>query len=226
MPRLNEPLSQLSSEEQKIVKLHEQLEGRGNPAEQGLSDKPPFSKDQIVLVNNKPAYYINEKIVRDTIPNNNTDPWIAVKEYGALMYFEAHFDRNQVGLFVNFEGRNKSKVVLNDLLVIDMIRLGRGLTPGEITILPDGTSRDPAGTPDEFVPWVARAKRTIESDAISDTGQAFVIRYTPRYPIEYKSLNMTFRNKSGSPSLLLRAEVVRAQFLDASELTHYGYDRL
>lgn len=199
---------------------------RSQPPVTDKSYVPNYGADGIILVNGKPAWYMVNEFDRTTISMGKSDPFIAKKEYGAVLAFEFHFDRKQVGMMVDIKGRAGTIIHINDKLIIDLVRLGRGITPGEVKTLPDGTSPDPVCTPLDFYPYIARYKDTAETDAIGDFGAGFVMRYEPRYPIEYKDLTAWFNNPSGSDCLLVSGSFTRAVFLDEGEMTEYGFNRI
>ena len=70
-----------------------------------------------------------------------------------------------------------------------MIRRGRGLTPGDVEILPGGRSKDSAGTPRRYYPYISRYKDDELIDYLGDSRRFFTFVYEPAIPMPYSFVN-------------------------------------
>jgi hypothetical protein len=109
---------------------------------------------------------------------------------------EAVTSSPQVTIEVVIYGLGNSPNIINDYSIDEMIRRGRGLTPGEVEVLPGGRSKDPSGVPRRYYPYVARYKADTLIDHLGDTRAYFVFAYEPAVPLPYSSLIVNVKNTS------------------------------
>lgn len=117
---------------------------------------------------------------------------------GQIVSFECATNNENLTLEVFVYGDNISvKRTVNAFTMSELLRLGRGLTPGEVEITPDLRSKDPAGTKDDQYPWIARWKTDTSPDLITgDSRKYIVLRFTPVVYQPYRRLVVNLYNAS------------------------------
>lgn len=115
---------------------------------------------------------------------------------GALLGFEISTDLPDIIFQIYYYADNPSVVTyVNNFQMHELLSLGRGLTPGEVQILPNGQSQDIMGKSSNVYPWLARFKLDSVPDFTSQfasnsnfnsAAPVIVLRFEPSQPITYQ----------------------------------------
>lgn len=116
---------------------------------------------------------------------------------GQIVGFECATDNPELILQCVVFGDNVSvRRNINSFTMNELLRLGRGLTPGEVELNPDGRSKDPPGTKDDQYPWLSRWKIDTSPDSTLSDKQYIVCRFTPTVYQPYRRLVIHLFNSS------------------------------
>lgn len=116
---------------------------------------------------------------------------------GQIVAFEVATDNPDLILECFVYGDNISvKRIVNQFSMYELLRLGRGLTPGEVELNPDGRSKDPPGRKDDQYPWLARWKVDSGPDTTGSTKKYIVCRFTPSVYQPYRRMIVNLYNAS------------------------------
>ncbi len=143
------------------------------------------------------AKYIHDERINVTVLPFLTYPVTDEVEDGLLVGFEMATNKSEMLLQIVVYGDNSTTPrVINNLTINDLLRLGRGLTPGDAEKTPNGRSRDTMGQDNPLYPWVARWK---DDEFADDTGYAdkfFTMRFTPAVYVPYKRIVINVVNNN------------------------------
>ena len=117
-------------------------------------------------------------------------------EDGELLAIEAVTNSPLITVEVVVYGLGNSPNIINNYSINEMVRRGRGLTPGDVEILPGGRSKDSAGTPHRYYPFISRYKDDELVDYLGDERRIFTFTYEPAIPMPYSSLIINVKNTS------------------------------
>jgi hypothetical protein len=116
---------------------------------------------------------------------------------GQIVAFEVATDNTDLVMECFVYGDNISvKRIINAFTMNELLRLGRGLTPGEVEINPDLRSKDPPGIKDDQYPWLSRWKIDTGPDATGSTQKYIVCRFTPTVYQPYRRIIVNLYNSS------------------------------
>lgn len=116
---------------------------------------------------------------------------------GQVVAYEVATDTEDLIFECFVYGDNISvKRTINSFTMSELLRLGRGLTPGEIEITPDGQSKDPPGSKDDQYPWISRWKLDGSEDATGSEKKYIVSRFTPAVYQPYRRIIVNLFNAS------------------------------
>ena len=87
---------------------------------------------------------------------------------------------------------------VNQFTMYELLRLGRGLTPGDIELNPNGRGKDPHGTKDDQYPWISRWKVDSGFDETGSNKKYIVMRFTPTVYQPYRRLVVNLYNTSAT----------------------------
>ena len=141
-------------------------------------------------------YYVIEEISPIGLEPQAFEEVINEAEDGELLAIECVTNSPLITIEVVVYGLGNSPNIINNYSINEMIRRGRGLTPGEVETLPGGRSKDQTGTPRRYYPYVARYKDEELADYLGDERRWFVFVYEPAVPMPYSSLIINVKNTS------------------------------
>ena len=143
------------------------------------------------------AKYIHDERINVTVLPFLTYPVTDEVEDGLLVGFEMATNKSEMLLQIVVYGDSSTTPrIINNLTISDLLRLGRGLTPGDAEKTPSGRSRDTMGQDNPLYPWVARWK---DDEFEDDTGYAdkfFTMRFTPAVYVPYKRIVINVVNNN------------------------------
>jgi hypothetical protein len=143
------------------------------------------------------AKYIEDDRINITILPSLTYPFVDETENGLLVGFEFATNKAAMLMQIVVYGDNQTTPrVINNLTIDDVLRLGRGLTPGDVEPNPDGRSKDQMGQQNPLYPWIARYKSDLLADFTDYADQFFVLRFTPAVYVPYKRIVINITNKN------------------------------
>jgi hypothetical protein len=160
------------------------------------------------------AKYIHDERINVTILPFLTYPVTDEVEEGLLVGFELATNKAEILMQIVVYGDNSTTPrIINNLTINDLLRLGRGLTPGDAEKTPSGRSRDQMGQQNPLYPWIARWK---DDEFIDDTGYTdryFTLRFTPAVYVPYKRIVINVVNNNPSEeATLITMSVTRIVF--------------
>ena len=117
---------------------------------------------------------------------------------GQVVAFECATDNPDLIVEISVYGDNVSvKRIVNNFTMNELLRLGRGLTPGEVELNPDGRSKDPPGRQDDQYPWLSRWKTDSSPDKPTGSDKKYIVcRFTPSVYQPYRRLIVSLYNSS------------------------------
>ena len=142
------------------------------------------------------SYYVVEETTNIDLEAQSFEEVINEAEDGELLAIECVCNSPAVTVEVVSYGLGNSPNIINNYSMIEMLRRGRGMTPAEVELLPNGRSKDPSGTPLRYYPYLARYKDDELVDHIEDSRRYFVFRYEPSTVRPYTSIIINLKNTS------------------------------
>ena len=117
---------------------------------------------------------------------------------GQVVALECATDNSDLIVEIFVYGDNISvKRIVNAFTMNELLRLGRGLTPGEVELNPDLRSKDPPGRKDDQYPWLSRWKTDTGADQVTGSAQKYIVcRFTPSVYQPYRRLIVNLYNSS------------------------------
>ena len=152
----------------------------------------PYSNPQAEVQ----KYYVIEEISPIGLEAQSFEEVINEAEDGELLAIEAVTNSPLITIEVVVYGLGNSPNIINNYSINEMIRRGRGLTPGEVETLPGGRSKDQVGTPRRYYPFISRYKDDGLVDYLGDERRFFTFVYEPSLPMPYSSLIVNVKNTS------------------------------
>jgi hypothetical protein len=156
---------------------------------------PTFNPNPITTTTTN-RYYVMEETTHMELAAQSFEEIINEAEDGELLAMEAVTSSPDVTIEIVVYGMGNSPNVINDYSINEMIRRGRGLTPGDVETLPGGRSKDTTGLPLRYYPYVGRYKSDVLVDFLNDSREYYVVRYEPAIPMPYSSLIINVKNTS------------------------------
>lgn len=165
-----------------------------------------------------------------TINPNTTYSLFTEDEIGDLVGFEIATDSEFVNLqIITFADNLTVPYYINNNTMQTLLQLGRGLTPGEVQILPNGQSQDVKGTPSPIYPFLVRYKTDQLIDSTGVISPAIILRYEPTTYRSFKRISANIINTSTTtPATIISLDIQRYVYseLAAGEIppdaTHVG----
>lgn len=141
-------------------------------------------------------YYVIEEIAPIGLEPQSFEEVINEAEDGELLAIEAVTNSPLITIEVVIYGLGNSPNIINNYSINEMVNRGRGLTPGEVEVLPGGRSKDQVGTPRRYYPFISRYKDDELIDYLGMSRRTFVFVYEPAIPMPYSSLIINVKNTS------------------------------
>ena len=158
------------------------------------------------------------KVVRDLTDRQANVPVIAGQvhsvieddEEGFLIAFSITVDSPDVIMEVVAYGDDGvTPILINNLSMKQLLRLGFGLTPGDVEVQPDGDSQDKSGDRDTAFPWLVRYKVDVQPDMFDEQNSVITLKYTPTLYHHYKRLVINMINISPDTVNVIYLSVIR-----------------
>lgn len=141
------------------------------------------------------AKYITEQQSSISIVKNNYYQLIDESEDGVFVGFEIAVNNSKCIFEVVLFGDNlTTPFTVNNFSMNQLLSLGRGLTPGDVAILPTDESQDMRGQQDSLFPWLARYKDDQETDHLGFEDRMMVLRFNPTTYVPYKRIFVNIKN--------------------------------
>jgi hypothetical protein len=99
--------------------------------------------------------------------------------------------------------------VINDLRIVDMLKYGMGMTPGEAETVASGRSQDPLGQPDPQFFYIVRYKEDQLADYLGDATRTYSVKFTPQPPYKYNGIAFYVKNTSTGEDAIIKQVIVR-----------------
>lgn len=161
---------------------------------------PAISAPPLVTPTTAPSdlqkYYVIEETTTIDLAAQSFEEILNEAEDGEILGVEAVTSSPLVTIEVVIYGMGNSPCIINDYSINEMIERGRGLTPGDVELLPGGRGKDTAGTPLRYYPYVARYKPDTLADHLNKSREFYVFRYEPAIPMPYSSIIVNVKNTS------------------------------
>lgn len=165
-----------------------------------------------------------------TLLPNTTYPLFTEDEVGDLLGFECTTDSEDVILQIYTYADNLTyPYYINQFTMQNLLQMGRGLTPGEVQILPNGQSQDIKGTPSGVYPYLARYKTDQLIDETGVISPAIVLRYEPTIYRSFKRIVANLINTSlTTPATIVSLDIQRLVYVELAageispDATHIG----
>lgn len=165
-----------------------------------------------------------------TLNPNTVYPLFTEDETGDLVGFEITTDSEAVMLQVYTYADNITyPYYINNFTMQTLLQMGRGLTPGEVQILPNGQSQDIKGTPSGVYPYLARYKTDQLIDFTGVVSPAVVLRYEPTIYRSYKRIVANLINTSlTTAATIISMDIQRLIYVElgpgeiSPDATHIG----
>lgn len=151
-----------------------------------------------------------------TVNANTTFELFDEQEQGELIGFEIATDLQETILQIITWGDNPTfPNYLNNFTMNTLLQLGRGLTPGEVQILPNGQSQDIKGTPSPVYPFLVRFKTDELVDFTGNVNPAIILKYEPNIPLAYKRVVANIVNSSlNTTATIITLDIKRRVYVD------------
>lgn len=140
------------------------------------------------------SYYVVEETTNIDLEAQSYEEVINEAEDGELLAIECVCNSPAITVEIVTYGLGNSPNIINNYSMIEMLRRGRGMTPAEVELLPNGRSKDPSGTPLKYYPYLGRYKDDDLVDHLEDERRYFVFRYEPAAVRGYTSIIVNLKN--------------------------------
>lgn len=149
-----------------------------------------------MATNDQQRYYVITETTTIDLAAQSYEELVNEAEDGEILAIEAVTSSPLITIEIVIYGVGNSPNIINDYSINKMVSLGRGLTPGDVEILPGGRSKDTTGLPLRYYPYIARYKSDTLVDFMLESRQTYVFRYEPSVPLTYSSIIINVKNTS------------------------------
>jgi hypothetical protein len=129
-----------------------------------------------------------------TVDSQSDFTFVDRDEDGELKAFEIETNSAQMAVEITLQGDVRSSWQLCDDTMSDLLRKGRGITPGDAEITSGERSKDPIGQRCENFVFLARFKDDQFSDYQINEERVFVARFDPVEPFPYTGITVRIKN--------------------------------
>ena len=143
-------------------------------------------------------YYVIEETTNIDLAAQSFEEVMNESEDGEILAIEAITQSPIVTIEVVIYGMGNTPNIINNYNIDEMIRRGRGLTPGDVEELPGGRSKDTVGIPRRYYPYISRYKKDTLVDYLGDSRAFFIFTYEPAIPLPYSSIIVNVKNTGTS----------------------------
>lgn len=168
---------------------------------------------------------VTDQLYFHQIPEGTTYALFDDSQNGALQSFEISTDNANLILQIYWYADNPSVInYVNQFQMHELLSLGRGLTPGDVQILPNNQGQDIPGRPSSRYPYLARFKFDSVPDFTAQFQQninfnsaapLIVLKYEPVVELPYKRIVANIINSDTvNPANIISLDIKRAVFQD------------
>lgn len=173
------------------------------------------------VINNREASYITVRTGSISVSSGAGQELLSQTETGELLGLEATVSNLNLIIEVVLYGDSNTYYRVNDKSVRQLLERGRGLTVGDVTLLPLGTSPDRRGTPSTVSMFVRRVKDDTIADYFGNTAKTYTVAYEPTVPFQYKAIYVNVRNNSTTTASVTDFEFHRIVYRDLEPGGYY-----
>lgn len=167
-----------------------------------IEDTSISSTQSTGVYQGKVVKFITNQLFNVNIVKNDVFNLIDEIEEGAVKGFEIAVNSSKVIFEVVLFGDDLTRpYIINNYTMQKLLQLGRGLTPGEVVLLPTQQSQDIRGQRDDEFPWLSRYKDDDTSDHLGSTDRIMVLRYSPGIYEPYQRIVVNIRNTDSSNTI-------------------------
>ena len=141
-------------------------------------------------------YYVIEETTNINLAAQSFEEVMNEAEDGEILAIEAITSSPLITIEVVIYGMGNTPNIINDLNINEMVQRGRGLTPGDVELLPGGRSKDSVGVPRRYYPYISRYKDDTLVDYFNKSRRTYVFTYEPAIPLPYSSIIINVKNTS------------------------------
>lgn len=140
--------------------------------------------------------YIVEDSFNLEIESQSFEEIINESEDGEILAIECVMSSPILTVEVVTYGLGNTPFIINNYSINEMLRRGRGMTPGSVETLPNFRGKDPVGIPRKFYPYVGRCKVDNLADHLGDSREYYVFVYEPDVHFPYSAIIINIKNTS------------------------------
>lgn len=161
-------------------------------------------------ITNKVVRDLTDRLANVPVPTGERHVVIEDDEEGFLIAFSITVDSPNVIMEVVAYGDDAvTPVIINNLSMEQLLRLGFGLTPGDCEVQPDGDSQDKTGDRDTAYPWLVRYKIDSQADMLGEENSVITLKYTPELFHHYRRLIINVLNADSEDINIIYLSVIR-----------------
>lgn len=162
---------------------------------------------------------ISTQQVNLTVPANTTYKLFNEDEIGDLVGFDVTTDSKDLILqIITYADNLTVPYFVNNFTMETLLQMGRGLTPGEVEILPNGRSQDVKGNPSPVYPFLVRYKTDQLIDFTGTVQPAIVLRYEPVVYRSFKKIVANLINASlSTDAVVISLDIQRLVYVNLAE---------
>jgi hypothetical protein len=192
-----------------------------------LYQQPSTSQTAVSTISNtgRLIKQVTDQLFFHTVAAGTTYELFDDSQNGALEGFEITTDLPDVILQIYYYADNPTVInYVNNFQMHELLSLGRGLTPGEVAVLPNGQSQDIPGRPSSKFPYLARFKldsipdftsQFVSNSNFNSSAPVIVLKYEPSPELAYKRIVGNIINTNSSEdATIITLDVKRAVFQD------------
>jgi hypothetical protein len=167
---------------------------------------------------------VTDQLFFHSIPAGTTYELFDDSQNGALQGFEISTDNPNIILQIYINADNPTVTnYINNFQMHELLSLGRGLTPGEVAILPNQQSQDIPGRASSTYPYLSRFKLDSVPDFTSQfpttnfnaAGPVIVLKFEPVPTVAYKRIVANIINTDNvNDATIITLDIKREIFQD------------
>lgn len=140
---------------------------------------------------------LTQQLFNHVMGPSTVTPLFDDSQVGQILGFEIATDNPYVNLQIGVYADNPTIInYLNNFRMFELLSLGRGLSPGDVSILPNGQGQDIPGRPSQIYPYLARFKfdnqpdftSQFSSSLIGFSGNVIVLKFEPSTAVPYNRI--------------------------------------
>jgi len=168
---------------------------------------------------------IGYKLSGNTVDSQSDFTIVDRDEEGDLVGFEMEVNSSQFALELTLQGDNHSTWQICNDTMQDLLRKGRGITPGDAETTSGQRSKDPTGQRSYNFVFLARYKDEEFTDYLGTQDRVIVARFDPPSPIPYTGITCRIKNYNAletEPKTIVSGQLLTYVYGDFP--THQGME--